>query len=347
MKDTAELLRGIAALLWPAAVIVAIFVFRAQLGGLIGRIRRARFPGGEIELALDQLQATTQGLEETLERTPAPVPATNTEATLQLQLADDEPIRSILESAANNPRAGLMLVSAELETAMRRVLAAVGHYPERSIGIRQMARELRRVAGLPMEYERAFDEFAEVRNAIVHGLPNISDDEVLRAVDVGLSLLRLIYVWPYERNRVVAADLEVYADPNGAEPREDLKAVLLETEGSDGSVAERVFPTTKAHFRPGKWCLGNGACLAHGVHRGTGTHQAKSRKDGTHRLSSSVACWTNSDACEWRDDGTRLGANCDCRCGASFRDRQFLVDECTRRSPHRCCAEVVCDNDAE
>jgi hypothetical protein len=50
MQDFAELLKGIAAVLWPLVVVVAIFVFRKELQALLARLRKAKFLGGELEL---------------------------------------------------------------------------------------------------------------------------------------------------------------------------------------------------------------------------------------------------------------------------------------------------------
>jgi hypothetical protein len=58
------------------AIIVALFLFRDQIRDLITPIRRARFPGGELEIdsKLDALQATTEKLESELEAVPLPAP---------------------------------------------------------------------------------------------------------------------------------------------------------------------------------------------------------------------------------------------------------------------------------
>jgi hypothetical protein len=249
MKDFAELLRGVAALLWPIAAIIALLLFRHQLVSLIGRIRRARLPGGveiDIERRLDKLQVSTQALEEK-------VPVIPAEPEAAAQTTIDEAVGEILQTAAVNPRAGLMLVSAELEAAMRRLLAAVGHYPGHSLGIQRMGSELTRVAGIPAAYVKAFEEFAEVRNAIVHGQPDISDDDALRAVDLGLSLLRLTRAWPHEVRSVLAAGREVYSDAEGVHPRNDVTAVLLDVQGVDApSSVVHAHPTTLSHFRPGQ-----------------------------------------------------------------------------------------------
>ena len=59
------LLKGIAAVLWPLVVVVAIFVFRKELQALLARLRKAKFLGGELELdeSLDQLERTAEALE--------------------------------------------------------------------------------------------------------------------------------------------------------------------------------------------------------------------------------------------------------------------------------------------
>jgi hypothetical protein len=250
MRDLAELLRGLAALLWPLVAVVALWLFRDPLRDLIRRIRRARFAGGEIELdrRLAELQLTTEVLEAT------PLPAKVEQADMALvDEAQEDMAAEILRTAASSPRAGLMLASSEIEREMRRVLAAVGHYPERPTGIGAMARELVRVAGLPEAYAKAYEGFSDIRNAIVHGRGDVSDVEVLRALDVGLSLLRLTHRWPHERRTVLYTDLDVYFDAEGTRRRPDVTAVVLMFERPDRSEPElRAYPTTRDHFHPGQ-----------------------------------------------------------------------------------------------
>ena len=50
MKDIAELLKAIAALLWPVLSFVALIAFRGELKGLLARLRRGKVLGQEIEL---------------------------------------------------------------------------------------------------------------------------------------------------------------------------------------------------------------------------------------------------------------------------------------------------------
>jgi hypothetical protein len=249
VQDLAELLRGIAALLWPITVIAALIIFRSQLGSLINRIRRAKAPGLEVEL--DRLSEEVTELEPL----PAPALAEGPEDVSEIDKAateTEEAVKTILEAAATSPQAGLMLLSAELETAMRRVLAAVGHYPDRPLSLRQMAQELRRVAGLPNDLMLALSDFSIVRNRIVHGEPDVSERDTLRAVDIGLSLLRAIRVLPYERHVVVESGLDVFSDSKATSPLKGVTAVVLAAQDDQGvTIREQAFPTTRTYFRPG------------------------------------------------------------------------------------------------
>jgi len=253
VQDAGELLQGIASLLWPLTVVAAFVIFRKELGSLIDRIRRAKGAGLEIELdrKLDDLLEDVAELEvvsPTRTEGSEDVPAEEAKVASETE----EVVRMILQTAATSPKAGLMLLSSELETAMRRVLAEVGHYPAKPISIRQMGSELRRVAGLPDHLLDAIDDFTEVRNRIVHGQPDVLERDTLRAVDIGLSLLRAIRALPYERHVVVASGLEVFSDPDGKLPLDGVTAVVLAAQDHQGNtLRQEPFPTTRRHFKPG------------------------------------------------------------------------------------------------
>jgi hypothetical protein len=88
---------------------------------------------------------------------------------------------------------------------------------------------------------------------IVHGHPEISDQEVLRALDVGLTLLNVVRALPYERHVVIDANLPVFGDAGGGNRRDDVTAVLLGTDSAEnGRRYSRAFPTTRTNFVPGQ-----------------------------------------------------------------------------------------------
>lgn len=242
MRDFAELLRGIAALIWPLLLIVFVLLFQEEIRALIKRIRRAKLLGQELELdqELDRLEAKTEAAREaSLEVLTSPSEQSSAETMLEGDEADVE----ILRTAAASPKAALMLLSAEMEAQMRRLLASAGHLPRRPLNISQMSRELIRVAGLPHETTEAVAEFSHIRNRLVHGR-DVREDEVLRAIDIGLKLLDILRDLPVPRYAVAQAGLPVYEDARGEQHRPDVTAVVLKVEGEEGA---RVYPTTQQY----------------------------------------------------------------------------------------------------
>ena len=116
MQDFAELLKGIAAVLWPLVVVVAIFVFRKELQALLARLQKAKFLGGELELdeSLDQLERTAEALEAEASPTPQELESPSAESPDAIIIAP-----KILEEAGPSPKVALMLLSAELDRAVR------------------------------------------------------------------------------------------------------------------------------------------------------------------------------------------------------------------------------------
>jgi hypothetical protein len=57
----ATIIRAVATLLWPIALVISVFLFREQIAGLIARVLRISFPGGSVELeALQEAKAVLQ-----------------------------------------------------------------------------------------------------------------------------------------------------------------------------------------------------------------------------------------------------------------------------------------------
>ncbi|HCG5526981.1 TPA: hypothetical protein NJ013_004389 [Vibrio parahaemolyticus] len=51
MNEISELLKAIAALLWPIFAFVTLFVFKDQIAEAIGRLRKGKLLGQELELS--------------------------------------------------------------------------------------------------------------------------------------------------------------------------------------------------------------------------------------------------------------------------------------------------------
>jgi hypothetical protein len=247
VQEVADLLRGIAALLWPLVTITAIFMFRREVSALLTRLRKAKFLGGEVELdeSLDRLERSAEILE------------ANEAASPQLEPSGvDNPgdvAHRILDEASRSPKVALMLLSAELEREVRQLLASLGgDQPySRPVSLRWGLEQLARRTSLPRETLDALGQFIEIRNLIVHGRGRVSDDEILRAIDSGLVILKAIQAIPHETHSIRYEGVELFADHEGTQ-RPDCSGVRLESVSAGGVVKNcRIFPTTCTHFKPG------------------------------------------------------------------------------------------------
>lgn len=269
MPEVADLIRSIA---WPAVAILGLLLFRQPVKERIGKIVHFRGPGIEADFERE-LNETA----ELVERFKSLPPGEEEQAPLLAGVGTvtipskpnpkaelEETKESIREAAAVSSRAALINVSNSLTISVRRTLAALGHYPSSPMSLPNMARELKRLGAFQDEGVQLVTEFANLRNRTLHD-PDVPDEDALRAVEVGLDLLDTIERLPRSHHIVVAANLEVFADPEGRELRIDVRAVLLKPEhpATDGSEQPpRVFPTTKTHFEPGQevaweWGLDN------------------------------------------------------------------------------------------
>jgi hypothetical protein len=248
--EVAQVIEAVADLLWPVLAFVAVFIFRSELAALSKRLRRLRAGGVEADLdqALDELQASAQKAEEATPRVPAEIPkrvesgtAMEGDETLPVTPsvgAVENEAERILEHASDSPRAALMLLSAELERKSREVLSTRSPDATGAPFFRQL--DLLEVSPAA---RRASKEFREVRNRIVHG-GVASDEETLRAIDAGISILEAISRIPHEVNIVLEPKVPCFVDADAQHPH-DFEAVLLGAEHPPtGEFQKRAFPHT-------------------------------------------------------------------------------------------------------
>src|SRR5712692_9114914 len=76
MKDYAPLIQAIASLIWPLAVTGIILYYRKEIKGLLGRIKRGKFLGQEIEL-----EGPLNRLQESADAAAAEMPSRSTVTT--------------------------------------------------------------------------------------------------------------------------------------------------------------------------------------------------------------------------------------------------------------------------
>lgn len=275
MAGFAQFISAVAALLWPLFAFTLLILFHKEIRRLISRIKRGKILGQEVELetSLTQLQTVTTAAVLDVSALPSlplptqlslPSPAeTETEGKVVPSSETDAPPTpphppaeenieaKILEEAARSPKAALLLLSSELERAVREIVANLGLLQgRRFLPIHQGLGLLMERGALPESVANGLQLFLKVRGRIVHG-GDADEDLILRAIDSGISLLKAIRAIPHAVKVVFDPNVEIYRDVGLTERFEGARGVLLEMESPDGEKSPRIFPSTRTHFRKG------------------------------------------------------------------------------------------------
>lgn len=250
MDSFANLLKAIAALLWPVLVFTLIFVFKTELRQLLARLRRGKVLGQEIELdeSLDRLELSATAAEARV-----PEPQDSTARLISPAVEHHFGVASqVLEEATRSPKAALLLLSAAIENELRSLVASIGLMKgRRNISFQQALEDLNSWSALPIYVTNSVKLFRDIRNRLVHG-HEASPDDILRAIDSGIVILKALQAIPHEINVVYHPGVPIYADEHATAPIADVRGVILETVSPGGATKSyRIFPTTRDHFQKG------------------------------------------------------------------------------------------------
>ena len=242
MAELAALITALAAWKWPTAVVVGLILFRRGISEALGRLRRGKL--SKFEFELDRLEekgatAAAESRELPPESSPKALPP----------LSEAAPGREVLSQAVESPKAALMLLASDIEQELRELLAATGwQRMQRTTSIPASIERLASETPLPDSVREAVQHFWPVRNRLVHG-HDVSDDDVLRAIDTGLLILKSVRAIPREINVVHHPGAEVFSDPQGKAPVSGARALILETTSFDSQKKTlRVYPTTRSDY---------------------------------------------------------------------------------------------------
>ena len=253
MSEIATLLQAVASLLWPLFAFTVLVVFKKQLQDLLARLKKAKMLGQEIELgaSLESLQAATAKAVEEVAASFLHVPPsskTAAEATKEDDLAS-----KILSEAAVSPKAALITLAAELERLTVEILATTGGLEgRRFVPFKQAISELNRRHGMAKHVQSSLEHFMTVRNLLVHRGEG-TEQEILRAIDSGIALLRALQAIPRETRSVLVPHVPLFSDEALMQPLKGIHGVLLEFRAPGGtSKANILFPTRLDHYARGK-----------------------------------------------------------------------------------------------
>jgi hypothetical protein len=275
----ATLLQGLAAVLWPIFAFVVLFTVRPYLADLVRRLKKGKVFGQEIELQESRVLLDKSATSVASDVAALPVPAPTTKSGEERE-AQEAIVSKIIAEAGRSPRAALLLLANELERLARDMIATSGHLGGRSfVPIHDAIAELDRMYGLPRHVPQSLKFFWEARSKLVHAR-DVGDDDILRAVDSGLTILKALQAMPREINIVYDPSATVYHDESLTKPIEGIRGVVFETIAPSGSTKTYlVFPTTRDHFIKGKqvaWEWNMNSVVGPAWFRDPDTGQAKS-----------------------------------------------------------------------
>jgi hypothetical protein len=252
MQEFASLVQAFAAILWPAFAFTALFTFRSQIADLLARLKKGKLLGQEIELneSLQKLQLAAESVQTEVAALPEPAPSPKSDAE---QAREQDVAQRIIGEAAQSPKAALISLAAELERLAQEVLATTGHLKgRRFVPIQQAIAELHQTFGLAAHVPSSLQHFWDVRNRLIHRGEG-SNEDILRAVDSGLSILRALQAMPREVNVVYDPAVAIFSDEKLTDPIAGVHGVLLETHSPGGvSKSFRIYPSSQTHFKKGK-----------------------------------------------------------------------------------------------
>ncbi len=170
-------------------VVAALALVWPDIAPLTSRIRRLKLWELEVELSekISELSERVEvvGREASQEREAAPAESV---AVVPPEL------KEWAEAAAADPRAGLLLVAADIEEAIRRL--ASRHGMATGVGrlsARRALSDLAKRGIVPRQVVPLFDDFWQVRNEVVHGAGlQLPAGQLYELIDIGFRILELL-----------------------------------------------------------------------------------------------------------------------------------------------------------
>jgi hypothetical protein len=191
MQNIGPIIQSIAALAWAGFAFTALFVFRSDISRALQRFRKGKIFGQEIEFGEELEKLEASGLRASQEVDALP-PEERRMLNADQEERLDAVIKSILQQAATEPKLALITLWTEMEKQARQALATRGLLNARpAVAVSQALSELQQY-GFPPNLLGSLRLFDEVRNKIIHGGPATTDDDALRALDSGITILRAL-----------------------------------------------------------------------------------------------------------------------------------------------------------
>ena len=236
-----DLIAALAGVLWPAFAFTFLFLFKKEIRELLARIKKGNIFGNEFEF-----EKEVDEFSESVNKASQEIPLNNNDESIEQTKQEVE----ILGSSVSDPRIGVLILAREIEKEVRQLIAGMGlSGKSRFQGIRDLFIILDERGALPKHTRGSLEIFWKLRNEIVHGKVVEDEKNVIRVLDIGMTLLNALRSIPHEINTVHTLAVDIFSDEKCNEARQDVKGVILETTSPGGiEKTYRIFPTTKPSY---------------------------------------------------------------------------------------------------
>jgi len=244
-KNINNLIIALSNLLWPIVILIIILLFRSDISKLLTRVKKGKFFGQELELNVSEFQKTIKKAEQEVPELPINIENYN----IKIKQLDSD-ISEILKASEINPEIGILRLSSILEKDIRITSASLGDLDtnKNTSAIKQFKLLLDRKR-LPSHTSESLQIFWNLRNLIVHGKSKHDKHDILRILDIGLTLLKTIRLIPHETNIVYKSNVDLFEEKECTIIRKGVKGLILQTTSSDGKkIFKRIFPTTRSSY---------------------------------------------------------------------------------------------------
>lgn len=155
----------------------------------------------------------------------------------------------IIEESLESPSTALAHLGVIIERRVRLLLAKTNWLkPSPNLSFSAVIEYLEQRKFLPINLLSSLKIFWDIRNKLIHGSISESDREITSAIDIGLTILKMVDGIPHEINVVYRPGVPVYKDERLKNKYDDILGVILDTTSPGGAIKEkRVFPTRKTY----------------------------------------------------------------------------------------------------
>lgn len=153
-----------------------------------------------------------------------------------------------MDDAKENPKVALLLLANSIEKELREIYFSQGQIGKpKKFSWNFAISELTNSGRLTNTQAHALRTFTRVRNSMVHDIVNVSESDVLRAIDSGLTILFTIREISRGRFFIRHAEIPIYSDPDCTDKKSGIVGVMINARTATDELTVGVYQTTRTY----------------------------------------------------------------------------------------------------